>query len=175
MNYSQNQLSPFAANNSSPIAVRIDDDVSMTENYYIVEVVGKLFVQDGHDRINSQIMLEKTVEYYVPANMKLDSWKVLEEEHFNRTHFYESGYNKIFIERVENDSGEYYYRKHLEGSDNLFATIDYETVDGNDWVKEKFAKYMIVKCDKKSYGSYMNIGAEKCSDYKVPMTFKNNP
>jgi hypothetical protein len=147
----------------------------MSENYYIVEVVGKLFVQDDHDRINSKIMLENTVGYYVPANMKLDSWKVLEEEHFNRTHFYESGYNKIFIERVENDSGEYYYRKRLEGSDILFRTIDHETVDGNDWVKEKFAKYMIVKCDKKSYGSYISDGATKGESHKVPMTFKNNP
>ncbi len=106
--------------------------ISRQKNWYIVEATVRVLVDDDLDRINSQIMLEKRVQDEFQT--KVISFKILDEEHFSKTHYYDYGYNRIFLGKVEEESGEYYYQRTSSTLETILEKVEYETIDGEDWI-----------------------------------------
>lgn len=106
--------------------------ISQQKNWYIVEATVRLLVDDDLDRINSQIMLEKRVQDEFQT--KVISFKILDEEHFTKTHYYDYGYHRIFLGKVEEESGEYYYQRTSSTLETILEKVEYETIDGEDWI-----------------------------------------
>jgi hypothetical protein len=114
-------------------AIQAFQPISQQKNWYIVEATVRLLVDDDLDRINSQIMLEKRVQG--EFNQKVISFKVLDEEHFTKTHYYDFGYHRTFLGKVEvENSVEYYYQKTSSSTESVLEKINHETIDGEDWI-----------------------------------------
>ena len=107
--------------------------ISQQKNWYIVEATVRVLVDDDLDRINSQIMLEKRVQDEFQT--KVISFKILDEEHFTKTHYYDYGYHRIFLGKVEDEnSGEYYYQRTSSTLETILEKVEHVTIDGDDWI-----------------------------------------
>jgi hypothetical protein len=114
-------------------AIESYHQISQQKNWYIVEATVRILVDDDLDRINSQIMLERRVQD--ECQTKVISFKILDEEHFSKTHYYDFGYHRTFLGKVEDEnSGEYYYQKQSSSSEYCLEKINHETIDGDDWI-----------------------------------------
>ena len=113
-------------------AVQSYYQISQQKNWYIVDATVRVLVDDDLDRINSQIMLEKRVQDEFQT--KVISFKILDEEHFTKTHYYDYGYHRIFLGKVEEESGEYYYQRTSSTLETVLEKVEYETIDGEDWI-----------------------------------------
>lgn len=107
-------------------------ETSPQKNWYIIEATVQILVDDELDQINSQIMLGKRVQDEFQS--KVISFKILDEEHFTKTHYYDFGYHRIFLGKVEEDSGEYYYQKTSSTLDTVLERVEHVTIDGEDWI-----------------------------------------
>lgn len=107
-------------------------EISPQKNWYLVEATVQILVDDELDQINSQIMLGKRVQYEFQS--KVISFKILDEEHFTKTHYYDFGYHRIFLGKVEEESGEYYYQKTSSTLDTVLEKVEHVTIDGEDWI-----------------------------------------
>jgi uncharacterized damage-inducible protein DinB len=94
-------------------------------------------------------MLEKRVQD--EFQNKVISFKVLDEEHFSRTHYYDFGYHRTFLEKVEEDSGEYYYQRTSSGLDSILKKVEHISIDGEDWIVSDDYKLKIKIATKEAF------------------------